>query len=47
MLLDSQGLYQEALPLYEQAIKLSKKSLYVEMKGECEKRLADAQALAN
>lgn len=48
VLTDSQGLYRDALGLYEQAIKLAEtKELYREMKDECEKRLADAEALAN
>lgn len=46
-LLDSQGLYKEALPLYDQAIKLQPKELYVEMQKECQQRLADAEALAH
>lgn len=47
VLLDSQGLYKEALPLYEEAIRLSPKDFYVENKSECARRLADAEALAN
>jgi hypothetical protein len=48
VLTDSQGLYRDALGLYEQAIELAEtKELYREVKEECAKRLADADALAN
>ena len=48
VLMDSQGLYRDALGFYEQAIKLAEtKELYKAMKSECAQRLADAEALAN
>jgi hypothetical protein len=46
VLLDASGKYQEALDLYTQAISLSSKDFYVNMKAECAKRLADQQALS-
>jgi tetratricopeptide (TPR) repeat protein len=46
-LLDAQGEYPEALGLYDQAIKLHVKELYVETRGACARRLADEQALGH
>jgi TolA-binding protein len=46
VLLDASGKYQEAIDLYTKAISLSAKDFYVDMKGECARRLADQQALA-
>lgn len=46
VLLDASGQYQEALDFYNKAITLSGKDYYVEMKGDCAKRLADQQAMA-
>jgi tetratricopeptide (TPR) repeat protein len=46
VLLDVQGLYKEALPLYDQAIKLRSKDFYFDVRRECAQRLADAEALA-
>lgn len=46
VLLDATGQYQEALDFYNKAINLAGKDYYVEMKGDCAKRLADQQALA-
>ncbi len=45
VLLDSQGLYREALVQYDQAIKLVNKELYGEVRAECQQRLNDAEAL--
>jgi hypothetical protein len=46
VLLDSQGLYKEALVQYDAALKLVKKELYSEVRAECQQRLNDAEALA-
>lgn len=46
VLLDSQGLYKDALPLYDQAAKLRPKQLYFDVRRECAQRLADAESLA-
>jgi len=46
VLLDSQGLYKEALQQYDAAIKLQNKELYGEVRAECQQRLNDAEALA-
>lgn len=46
VLLDSQGLYREALVQYDAALKLVNKELYGEVRAECQQRLNDAEALA-
>jgi tetratricopeptide (TPR) repeat protein len=45
VLLDAQGLYKDALPLYDQAIKLRSKDFYFEVRRDCAQRLANAEAL--
>ncbi|MBL8950160.1 MAG: hypothetical protein JNK82_05250 [Myxococcaceae bacterium] len=46
VLLDSQGLYRDALVQYDAAIKLVNKELYREVRAECQQRLNDTEALA-